>query len=83
MKFTKSGEKLFVKENGINDGSSEDVNLKLKLEEKNLVDRAKKTLIEKLKMTESQAHRFIEKQAMDLRVTKKNIAENILKIYET
>ena len=33
-------------------------------------------------MSESQAHRYIEKQAMDLRVTKKEIAENILKTYE-
>lgn len=65
------------------DVNSENIKLQLKLEEIRLIDRAKCTLIEKLKMTEAQSHRYIEKQAMDLRVTKKIVAENILKIYET
>jgi response regulator NasT len=34
-------------------------------------------------MTEGQAHRYIEKQAMDMRTPRKEIAENILKTYET
>ena len=50
--------------------------------ENRLIDRAKCILIEYLNMSEPQAHRYIEKQAMDLRVTKKEIAENILKTYE-
>jgi len=33
-------------------------------------------------MSEAEAHRFIEKQAMDLRVTKREIASRILKTYE-
>lgn len=65
------------------DMNSENIKLQLKLEELKLIDRAKCTLIEKLGMTESQAHRYIEKQAMDLRVTKKTVSENVLKIYET
>ena len=36
-----------------------------------------------LRMSESEAHRYIEKQAMDLRITKIEIAKNILKMYET
>ena len=36
-------------------------------------------LVEYLRMSEQQAHRYIEKQAMDMRTSKRNIAENILK----
>lgn len=65
------------------DINSENIKLHIKLEEMKIIDRAKCTLIEKLKMTETQAHRYIEKQAMDLRITKKIVSENILKTYET
>ena len=47
-----------------------------------LIDRAKWTLITVLKMTESDAHRYIEKQAMDRCVPKKLIAEEILQTYK-
>lgn len=53
-----------------------------KIEEIRTVDRAKCLLIEHFKMTEEQAHHYIEKQAMDTRKTKRDIAENILKTYE-
>ena len=46
------------------------------------MDRAKCVLIQYLNMTETQAHRYIEKQAMDLRTTRRQIAEGILKTYE-
>lgn len=52
-----------------------------KMEEIRLVNRAKWLLIEQLKMTESEAHRYIEKQAMDRCVTRRVIAENILATY--
>ena len=60
-----------------------DENRKLRssLEEARLVSRAKSMLIKDMNMTEDQAHRFIEKQAMDLRTTKRNIAQNIIKTY--
>ena len=61
---------------------SENERLKVKISEIRLIDRAKCILIQYLNMSEAQAHRYIEKQAMDLRVTKKEIAENILKTYE-
>lgn len=54
-----------------------------KLEEIKVIDRAKCILIQNLSMTESQAHRFIEKQAMDMRINKLTVAEGILKTYET
>ena len=43
----------------------ETVNLKSRMEEIRLVNRAKWILIDRLKMTEPEAHRYIEKQAMD------------------
>lgn len=61
---------------------NENERLKMKISEIRLIDRAKCILIQYLNMSEPQAHRHIEKQAMDLRVTKKEIAENILKTYE-
>lgn len=54
-----------------------------KISELNLINRAKCTLIHYLGLTEQQAHRFIEKQAMDRRMTRREIAEGILKTYET
>ena len=52
-----------------------------KMEEIRLVNRAKWILIEQLKMTESEAHRHIEKQAMDRCSSKKEIALGIIKTY--
>lgn len=53
-----------------------------KIEEIRLVNRAKWLLIECLSMTESEAHRYIEKQSMDLRISKREAAENIIKTYK-
>ena len=61
----------------------ENQKLQSKIETTKLVERAKFTLITCLKMTEPEAHRYIEKQAMDLRLSRREIAENVLKIYET
>jgi len=33
-------------------------------------------------MSEPEAHRYIEKQAMDMRITRRKVAEQILRIYE-
>lgn len=46
-----------------------------------MVSRAKCVLIEKEGCSEKDAHRYIEKQAMDSRESKARIAENILKKY--
>ena len=59
------------------------VKLQSKIEEMRLVDRAKCALIQYLNMTEAQAHRYVEKQAMDLRKSKTEVAEGILRTYET
>ncbi len=52
-----------------------------KMEEIRIINRAKWLLIDSLKMSEPDAHRYIEKQAMDKCVTKREIAEGILKTY--
>ena len=53
-----------------------------KIEEIRLVNRAKWLLIECLSMTEPEAHRYIEKQSMDARISKREVAENIIKTYK-
>ena len=50
-----------------------------KMAEIRLVNRAKWTLIEKQGMSEQDAHRYIEKQAMDRCVPKRVVAEEILR----
>ena len=52
-----------------------------KMEEIRLVNRAKWLLISELHMDEPQAHRYIEKQAMDRCVSKRTVAEEIVKTY--
>lgn len=52
-----------------------------KMNEIRLVNRAKWLLISELKMAEPDAHRYIEKQAMDRCVTKREVAEEIIKTY--
>ncbi|MDD6043666.1 MAG: ANTAR domain-containing protein [Eubacteriaceae bacterium] len=52
-----------------------------KMSEIRLVNKAKWLLITELKMSEPDAHRFIEKQAMDRCFSKKSIAEEIIKLY--
>ncbi len=61
---------------------TENRKLAAKIEDLKVVDRAKCLLISYLTMSESEAHRYIEKQAMDMRQTKREIAERILKTYE-
>ncbi|MCL1963837.1 MAG: ANTAR domain-containing protein [Firmicutes bacterium] len=61
---------------------AENARLKQKIEDIRIVDRAKCILISYMHMSEKEAHRYIEKQAMDMRSTKRMIAEGILKTYE-
>lgn len=52
-----------------------------KMKEIRLVNRAKWVLIDELKMSEADAHRYIEKQAMDRCVSRREIAEEIISTY--
>ncbi|MDR1869009.1 MAG: ANTAR domain-containing protein [Treponema sp.] len=60
---------------------AENAKLKQKIKDIRIIDRAKLLLISYLNLSEQEAHRFIEKQAMDLRTSKRMIAEGILKTY--
>ncbi len=60
----------------------ETMNLKGKMDEIRIITRAKWILVDQLNMTEPQAHRHIEKQAMDRCMKKATIAENIIRTYE-
>lgn len=61
---------------------SENMKLIQKIEDIRIIDRAKCILISRLSLSEPEAHRYIEKQAMDLRITRRKVAEEILRIYE-
>ena len=52
-----------------------------KMAEIRLVNKAKWLLISQLSMSEPEAHRYIEKQAMDRCVTRQTIAGEIIKTY--
>ena len=54
-----------------------------KMREIRIINRAKMLLISRRKMSEKEAHRFIEKQAMDNCVKKQKIAEDIIRHYES
>lgn len=65
----------------LNGAASENEKLRGKLNEEKLVGRAKLALVEYLNMSEAQAHRYIEKQAMDRRISKAEVARSILANY--
>lgn len=61
--------------------SSQTTKLKVKMEEIKQVNRAKMLLMQNMKMTEQEAHRYIEKEAMDRGMKKTAISEEIIKTY--
>ena len=61
---------------------AENVQLRRKIEDIRIVDRAKWILISYMNLSEQEAHRYMEKQAMDMRTTKRAIAEGLLKTYD-
>lgn len=60
----------------------ENADLLTKIDEMRLINRAKCTLMQYLKFTEPQAHKYIEKQAMNTRQTRREVAMRILATYE-
>lgn len=56
--------------------------LQQKLDDIRLVDKAKFLLVERLKMSEQNAHYYIEKMAMDRCVKKTKIAKELIQMYE-
>jgi response regulator NasT len=60
----------------------ENIHLQLALKEMKIINRAKCVLIQYLSMSEAQAHKYIEKRAMDMRLSKYKVSKQILKAYE-
>jgi len=56
--------------------------LKIKLESRKLVEKAKGIIMQKLKLSEGEAYRHIQKRSMNQKVTMKQIAEAIILTYE-
>ena len=60
----------------------ENVKLQKKLDEIKIINRAKLVLMQYLKFSENQAHKYIEKQAMDMRTTRYDVAMRVIKTYD-
>ena len=56
--------------------------LSSKLEDMKYITRAKIALMRSLGLTEEQAHKYIEKKSMDMRISRRKVAIDILKTYE-
>ncbi len=56
--------------------------LEKQIDDMKIINRAKACLMEYLSLTEEQAHRQLQKQAMDMRITQREAAEGILATYE-
>ena len=61
--------------------TNQTIKLKEKMEEIRLINRAKMLLMQNLSMTEDNAHKYIEKEAMNRCVKKIAIAEEVIKSY--
>lgn len=55
--------------------------LEERMEEIRLINRAKWALIHEMQMEEPEAHRYIEKQAMDRCISKRELAKEIIRLY--
>lgn len=71
-----------VAQRRINMAQKESAKLEKKLEDMKIISRAKLLLIINRDITESEAHKIIEKQAMDTRSTRVDVAKDIIKEYE-
>lgn len=56
--------------------------LQAKMDDIRVVNRAKLLLVQKLGMSEQEAHKFLEKTAMDRCVKRREVAESIIRTYE-
>ncbi|MBQ2427423.1 MAG: ANTAR domain-containing protein, partial [Ruminococcus sp.] len=56
--------------------------LKHMVEDLKIIDRAKILLVTCLNMSEEQAHRYLEKQAMDMQTSKLAVAKQVIRTYQ-
>ncbi|MEA4999585.1 MAG: ANTAR domain-containing protein [Candidatus Limiplasma sp.] len=61
---------------------TENEKLQKKYEELKIVDRAKCLLIEHMRITEEEAHRVLEKEAMNMRISRVRVARQVLDRFE-
>ena len=61
---------------------SENEKLQKKYEELKIIDRAKCLLIEHMRITEEEAHRVLEKEAMNSRLPRVRVAKQVLERFE-
>ena len=73
---------LEAESNRLKGMQQENVRLHKKIDDSRIINRAKAILTEYLNMTEPQAHKYLERQAMELRVTKLEVAKRLLSTYE-
>ncbi|MCL2145339.1 MAG: response regulator [Endomicrobia bacterium] len=69
-------------QNKLKNKKNDNTKLKQKIEGIRIIDKAKSILMSYMNMSEQEAHRYIEKQAMDVRSAKKVVAEKIIKAFE-
>ena len=80
--FLKAMHLLEAAGNRVKDIRNENRRLQQQIDETRIINRAKAVLIRYLSMTEPQAHKYLEKQAMDLRITKLEVAKRLLSTYD-
>lgn len=80
--FIQSIKLALVTTKRLNNLQNENVRMHEKVDELKLISRAKFILMDYLNMSESDAHHYIEKKAMDNRISKIAAAKEILKTYE-
>ncbi|MFI3201398.1 MAG: ANTAR domain-containing protein [Eubacteriales bacterium] len=61
----------------------ENKKLAQQIEDIRIINRGKCVLMSYLSMSEKEAHKHIERHAMDMRITKREVAEGILKTYDS
>ena len=71
-----------VAQRRINMAHKESAKLEKKLEDMKIISRAKLLLIIKRDVSENEAHKIIEKQAMDMRLSRVDVAREIISKYE-
>lgn len=81
--FYKAIKLLEATRNRLNGVKKENIKLQKKIDDIRVINRAKYILMEYLSMTEPQAHKYLERQAMDLRLTKVEVAKRLLITYES
>lgn len=81
--FYKAVHLLEATRNRLSGVKKENIKLQKKIDDIRIINRAKYILMEYLSMTEPQAHKYLERQAMDLRLTKIEVAKRLLSTYES